>query len=337
MKNEGLMRAMVLERKGAIESAPLVPSLLPLPEPGAGELRIKVRYCAICRTDLHVIEGDLPEKKLPLVPGHQIVGVVEKCAPGGRFKIGDRVGAAWLYSTCGGCEYCLEGKENLCESSEYTGYTKHGGFAEYMLAKEDFCYELPAEIDDKNAAPLLCAGIIGYRALKRSNLPEGGRLGIFGFGSSAHIVIQLARQREAEVLVVTRAREHQELARDLGAAWAGSEARELSAPLDSAVIFAPAGELVPAALESLKKGGTLAVAGIHMSAIPPLNYDQHLFFERDLRSVTANTRRDGEELLSAVSRRPLDLRTRIYPLEAANKALRDLKEDLIQGTGILEP
>ncbi len=330
------MRAMVLKKVGLIESSPLEWTNLPIPEPGPKEIRIKVHYCAICRTDLHVIEGDLPTMKLPLIPGHQIVGVVDQLGPGCQhFKLGERIGAAWLHSTCGQCGYCRSGKENLCEQSLYTGYHVNGGFAEYMIAKEEFVYSLPKEIDELNATPLLCAGIIGYRAFSRSNLPKNGILGIFGFGSSAHIVIQLALAEGAKIYVVTRAEKHQELARSLGATWAGARAEDLPEPLDSAILFAPAGDLVPTALRSLKKGGTLSVAGIHLSPIPHLDYHQDLFFEKDLRSVTANTRADGHALLSVATVSPIHMHTTVYPLAQANQALQDLKNDRIQGTGIL--
>ncbi len=330
------MRAMLLEHHQAIEQSPLKLRDLPLPEPGPKEVRVRIQYCAICRTDLHVIEGELSRSKLPMIPGHQIIGKVDRLGSQAvRLKMGERVGIAWLHSTCGHCSYCRAGKENLCEESLFTGYDRNGGYAEYTTASEDFVYSIPSAIDDLSALPLLCAGIIGYRALSRSLLPDKGNLGIFGFGSSAHIVIQIAKARGAKVFVITRAMEHQKLALELGASWAGSDSRSLPVQLDSAILFAPAGELVPSSLEHLKRGGTLAIAGIHLSQIPTLDYQRHLFFEKDLRSVTANTRKDGHELLAEAARIPLRVHTRIYALEEANQALQDLKADRTRGTGVL--
>ncbi|MGZ3687033.1 MAG: zinc-dependent alcohol dehydrogenase family protein [Bdellovibrionota bacterium] len=331
------MLAMQLQHFAPIETSPLkrVDLLIPIPEPG--EIRIRVTACGICRTDLHVIEGELREKPLPIIPGHQIVGRVEAIGPGcHRVRVGERVGVPWLHSTCGHCAYCQSGKENLCEESCYTGYDVPGGFAEFTCAREDFAYPLPDALDDVTAAPLLCAGIIGYRALSRAQLPRGGALGIFGFGSSAHIVAQLAVAQGARVHVITRAEAHQKLARELGAASAASRADELPELLDSAILFAPAGELIPPALQSLRKGGTLAVAGIHVSEIPRLDYQRDLFYERDLRSVTANTRADGVALLQAAVRSPLQIHTTTYPLSQVNQALLDLKGDRIQGTGLIK-
>ena len=330
------MNAMVLERVAPIETSPLRPAELPVPEPGPGEVRLKVRCCAICRTDLHVVEGDLAEAKLPVVPGHQVVGTVDALGPGcGRFPLGRRVGVAWLRHTCGSCPWCTAGRENLCESARFTGYHADGGYAEYALVPEEFAYPIPEAFSDVEAAPLLCAGIIGYRALKRSRLPRGGRLALFGFGSSAHVVIQIARHRGCEVYVVTRGERHVELARRMGAAWAGQRAADLPVQVDSAIIFAPAGELVPPALESLRKGGTLALAGIHMTPIPAMDYDRYLFYERDVRSVTCNTREDGRELLAEAAEIPIRPHTTCYELADANRALQDLKADRISGTGVL--
>ncbi|MGQ9576289.1 MAG: zinc-dependent alcohol dehydrogenase family protein [Thermoguttaceae bacterium] len=330
------MKAMLLPRIGPMEASPLRWSDVPDPQPGPGHLRLKVRCCAICRTDLHVIEGDLPQEKLPIIPGHQIVGTVDALGPGcRRFKIGNRVGVAWLRHTCGTCEYCLRGRENLCESARFTGYHADGGYAEYALVPEDFAYAIPEPFSDVDAAPLLCAGIIGYRALRRSNLPDGGKLALFGFGSSAHVVIQIAQHRRCEVYVVTRGEGHVELARRMGAVWAGQRAEQLPVKVDSAIIFAPVGELVPPALESLKKGGTLAIAGIHMTPLPSMDYQRYVFFERDIRSVTSNTRQDGVELLSEAAAMPIRPHTTLYPLSEANRALQDLKNDRISGTGVL--
>lgn len=330
------MKAMVLRANAPIASAPLEWCDVPTPEPGPGEVRIQVRACAICRTDLHVIEGDLPRQRLPIVPGHQIVGVVDAVGPAcSRFAPGQRVGAAWLRQTCGRCEFCVSGKENLCESARFTGYHEDGGYAEYAVTPEAFAYAIPDSFSDVEAAPLLCAGIIGYRALKRSNLPRGGKLALWGFGSSAHVVLQIALHRGCEVFVVTRGEKHVALARRMGAVWAGQRPEEMPVRVDSAIVFAPAGELVPPALESLKKGGTLALAGIHMSPIPAMEYDRYLFYERDLRSVTCNTREDGRELLAEASQIPIRPHTTVYALADANRALADLKNDQISGTGVL--
>ena len=352
------MKAMLLERIAPIDTSPLKMVDLPMPEPKQGEIRIKVRSCAICRTDLHVIEGDLPRQKMPIVPGHQIVGTVEKlgpvekgtdsiCAkhPAGRsgkldqspfpFKVGQRVGVAWLRHTCGQCEFCAAKKENLCESARFTGYHADGGYAEYAVAAEAFCYGIPPAFSDIEAAPLLCAGIIGYRSLKRCQLRPGGKLGIYGFGSSAHIVMQIAKHRGCTIYVVTRGEKHRQLARQMGAAWVGEDARQMPEKVDSAIIFAPAGDLVPLALESLQKGGTLSLAGIYMTPIPTLDYQRHVFYERDIHSVTCNTRADGRELLAEAAAIPIHPHTIVYPLADANRALIDLKNDKINGTGVL--
>ena len=327
---------MQLGRIAPIESAPLKLVDLPIPEPRTGEVRLKVRCCAICRTDLHVIEGDLRQEKMPIVPGHQVVGVVDALGPDtGRLRIGQRVGVAWLRFTCGRCRFCKAGRENLCEFARFTGYHVDGGYAEYAVVPEAFAYELPDSFNDVHAAPLLCAGIIGYRALRRANLPPGGRLALYGFGSSAHVVIQIAQHRGAEVYVVTRGDRHCRLAEEMGAKWAGQRAEDLPVKVDSAIIFAPAGELVPSALAKLEKGGTLALAGIHMSPIPEMDYDRYVFFERDIHSVTSNTRDDGRELLAEAAAIPIHPHTTTYPLADANRALQDLKRDQISGTGVL--
>jgi propanol-preferring alcohol dehydrogenase len=327
---------MVLDRIAAIDTSPLKWREVPDPEPGPGEVRVNVSCCAICRTDLHVIEGDLPREKLPIIPGHQIVGVVDRLGDGcRRLKIGQRVGIAWLRHTCGTCTYCRADRENLCDSPRFTGYHADGGFAELAVVPEEFAYELPDAFSDAEATPLLCAGIIGFRALKRSRLPAGGRLAIYGFGSSAHIVIQIAKHRGCDVYVVTRGEKHRQLAREMGAVWVGDDANEMPARVDSAIIFAPAGELVPAALSKLDKGGTLALAGIYMSDVPPLDYERHLFYERNISSVTANTRADGRELLAEASEIPIRPHVTCYPLQDANRALQQLKHDDISGTGVL--
>ncbi len=330
------MRAMLLERQAPIAEAPLALRELPDPEPGPGEVRVRVRACGLCRTDLHVIEGDLPPRRLPLVPGHQIVGIVDRLGPGAsRFARGDRIGIAWLRHTCGVCAHCRGGRENLCESSRFTGYHADGGYAECAVVPEAFAYAIPGAFGDAEATPLLCAGIIGYRALLRSDVPRGGRLGLWGFGSSAHVTIQVARAWGCEVFVATRDEKHRRMARAMGAAWVGAASDPLPAPVDAGILFAPAGELVPVALRSIEKGGTLAVAGIWLSAIPPLDYERELFYERNLRSVTANTREDGEGLLREAAAIPIRPRVTTMPLQEANEGLRRLKEDGLEGTGVL--
>jgi propanol-preferring alcohol dehydrogenase len=330
------MKAMILGENGPIEESPLVLSDIDLPEPGPGEVRVKVRACGICRTDLHVIEGEIPLVKTPVIPGHQIIGEVDSLGEGARrFSKGDRIGIAWLRHTCGACAYCRAGNENLCESSRYTGYYEDGGFAEYALVPEAFAYAIPDIFTDAEATPLLCAGIIGYRALKRSELKPGGKLGIFGFGSSAHITAQIAISWGCEVYVSSRGKSHRELAGKLGAAWTGGAKEKLPVKVNSAIIFAPAGDIVPSALLSLDKGGTLALAGIYMTDIPRLSYADHLFYEKNLRSVTANTRQDGEELFEEAAKIPIRPRIQEFDLEEANRALYLLKQDKISGSGVL--
>jgi propanol-preferring alcohol dehydrogenase len=330
------MHAMLLSENADIHSSPLELREVPDPVPAAGQVRVRVHCCGICRTDLHVIEGELPQVRKPLVPGHQVVGEVEATGAGcKRLSIGQRVGIAWLRQTCGECRFCLAGRENLCESACFTGYHEDGGYATLAVVPEDFVYEIPDAFEDAQAAPLLCAGIIGYRALARSDLARNGRLGIYGFGSSAHIVLQIARHRGCEVFVVTRGERHRQLAREMGAAWVGESAADMPVKVDSAIIFAPAGELVPPALQALEKGGTLALAGIYMSAIPAIDYGNTLFYERNIRSVTANTREDGRNLLAEAAAAKVRPHVTCYPLAAANAALQDLKQDRINGTGVL--
>ncbi|MDG0818169.1 zinc-dependent alcohol dehydrogenase family protein [Bdellovibrio svalbardensis] len=331
------MKALLLHHQAPIEEHPLVLEDWPIPKPQDDEILLKVDFCAICRTDLHIIEGDLALQRTPLIPGHQAIGTVvqlgSKCK---SVSVGMTVGVAWLGSTCKTCEYCEAGKENLCVEPRFTGYHFQGGYAEYMTAKEDYVYVLPASTNKAQTTPLLCAGIIGYRALVRSGFSPGKHLGIFGFGSSAHVIAQLAIAQKARLSVVTRSTAHQNLAKDLGAQWVSDSTQGLPDLLDSAILFAPAGDLVPVALESLKRGGTLAVAGIHLSPIPLLDYEKHLFFEKDLRSVTANTRQDGQELLKAAHEVRIHPQTTIYEFEKANEALQDLKHDLILGTAVLK-
>lgn len=330
------MRAMVLSGVAPVATAPLRLAGLPVPEPGPGEVQVRVEVCGVCRTDLHVVEGDLPERRPGIIPGHEVVGHISGRGAGARrFSDGQRVGIAWLHSACGDCVYCLRGDENLCLAPRFTGWTDPGGYAEYLCAPEDFVYALPDGLSSLVAAPMLCAGIIGYRALRRSAIRPGEALGLYGFGASAHIVLQIARHQGCQVHVATRGDRHQALAREMGAAWVGGADALPPVKLQAAILFAPAGELVPVALAALDRGGTLAVAGIHLSDIPGLNYQSHLFQERNLRSVTANTRADGEELLQLAAEIPLHASTEEFPLEEANDALIRLRHDQVRGAAVL--
>ena len=330
------MKAMLLDQPAPIATSPLRLVDIPEPEPGPGMLRIRVEACGICRTDLHVVEGELPPVGSSVVPGHQVVGRVEKLGPGARrFSLGTRVGIAWLRQTCGTCSRCTSERENLCEAARFTGYHENGGYAEYAVIHEDFAYQIPEHIGAAEATPLLCAGIIGFRALRRAEIHPGCRLGLYGFGASAHIAIQVARHLGCEVYVMTRDELHRELARELGAAWTGAATDPPPVPLDSAILFAPVGDLVPHALAALDRGGTLALAGIYSTDVPSLNYERHLFYERQLRSVTANTRADGTELLRLAGEIPLRPATVPFPLSDANRALHQLKHDAIRGAGVL--
>ncbi len=335
------MRALRLHRPAPVIEKPLRLEDVPVPSPGPGEVLVRVSACGICRTDLHVVEGELPVRKSPVIPGHQIVGTVAETGPGVTLPRGTRAGIAWLHRTCGACRFCRSGRENLCDAPEFTGWTVDGGFAEFAVAPADFVYELPEGFGDLTAAPLLCAGIIGYRALRLTGLSEppfswtGARLGIYGFGAAGHVAIQIARGRGAEVYVMTRDRErHQALAAELGAAWVGGAADAPPVKLDAAIIFAPAGELIPAALAALDKGGTLALGGIHMSDTPPIPYEL-LYRERVVRSVANNTREDGREFLAEAARIGVKAHIQTFPLEEANEALVALKHDAIKGAGVL--
>lgn len=331
------MRAMLLERPGPVETRPLRWAELPEPVSGPGMVRVRVRACGVCRTDLHQVEGELPLRGGPCVPGHQIVGAVDAVGPGAgeQMPVGTRVGVPWLHSTCGACRHCRDGRENLCEQARFTGYDVNGGYAQFVLAPEAFALPLPEGMADIAVAPLLCAGIIGYRALRLSELRPGETLGLYGFGASAHLCIQIARARGCTVFVFTRTPEHAALARELGAAWTGSARETPPAPLQRAIIFAPAGGLVPEALRVLDRGGTVALAGIHMSEIPPLDYAKHLYLEKTLRSVTAATRRDATELLELAACLPLRSEVETFPLEDANEALVRLKRSEIRGAAVL--
>lgn len=330
------MKAMVLSRTDDVSGSPLELRDCPAPEPGPGQVLVKIHVCGVCRTDLHVVEGELPDIKLPLIPGHQAVGTVERLGAAVKdLQIGERVGIAWLQGTCGTCGFCRTGRENLCLEARFTGYQVDGGYADYAIVPARFAYPIPAVFSDDDAAPLLCAGIIGYRALRLSGIQPGQRLGLYGFGASAHIAIQIARHRGCDVYVSSLKAEHQALARQLGARWVGGVTDRPPDKLHASIIFAPAGELVPPALEVLERGGTLALAGIHMSPIPSLDYDRQLFGERVLRSVTANTRQDGLDLLREAAAIPIKPHTVRFPLEQANQALRALKAGSFQGAAVL--
>jgi propanol-preferring alcohol dehydrogenase len=329
------MMACLLSSPAPIETRPLDCADVPDPQAAGDQVRVRVSACGVCRTDLHVVEGELPPRKLPVIPGHQVVGVVDQLGDAAsRWKVGARVGIPWLHRTCGACEYCRAGKENLCDNASFTGYVVDGGYAEYTLAPEAFVYPLPDGFPYEQAAPLLCAGIIGFRALRLSGIEPGGRLGFYGFGAAAHVAIQVARHWNIEVFAATRDERHQRLARELGAVWSGGTLAEPPVKLDSAIVFAPAGEIVPAALKALKKGGTLALAGIHMSPTPPLEYPL-LYYERVIRSVANNTRRDGEDFLRLAAQIPVRTEVEIFPLPEANQALNKLKHDAVRGAAVL--
>jgi propanol-preferring alcohol dehydrogenase len=330
------MKAWVVDTPGPMATGPLVAVERPIPEPGPGEIRVRVVACGVCRTDLHLAEGDLAPHRPSTVPGHEVAGTVDALGAGtSRFHIGQRAGIAWLRHTCGRCRWCRRGRENLCVDPRFTGWDADGGYAQWAVVDEAYAYELPDGFDDVHAAPLLCAGIIGYRALRRAELPPGGRLGIYGFGASAHLAAQVALAQGATVHVMTRAAAAQRHALDLGAHSAGPADAGPPEPLDAAILFAPAGELVPPALAALDRGGTLAIAGIHLSDVPPLGYQRHLFMERQVRSVTANTRADGEEFLALAARLGLRVTATPYPLDAADRALADLANDRLTGAAVL--
>jgi alcohol dehydrogenase, propanol-preferring len=331
------MRALVVSTPAAIGTRPLHIVERPDPEPGAGEIQIRVEVCGVCRTDLHVVEGDLAPHRDAVIPGHEVVGRITKMGRGStRFTLGARVGIPWLRSTCGACRFCRRGAENLCLAPRFTGWDEDGGYAELAVVPEAFAYALPEHLPATELAPLLCAGIIGYRAYRRSDIAPGGRLGLFGFGGSAHVTIQVARHHGCEVYVFSRGGKHRALAEELGAAWIGDSFDRPPHALDAAILFAPAGELVPAALAGLDRGATLAIAGIHLSDVPALDYQKHLFQERTLQSVTANTREDGLALLELAATIPIRTRTQCYALDQANEALLDLKDDRVQGAAVLE-
>jgi len=329
------MKACFLRTPATIESNPLEYGEVSRPEPAAGQLLVRVEVCGVCRTDLHVIEGELAPRKSPVIPGHQAVGhVAAKGSGADRLAIGAPVGVAWLHQSDGTCEYCRRGEENLCDHPEFTGYTVDGGYAEYLLAPEEFVYPLPANLPAEQAAPLLCAGIIGYRCLRLSGVKAGARLGLYGFGAAGHVAIQVARHWGVEVYAATRDTRHQKLAAELGAVWTGGTLGVPPQKLDAAVVFAPAGEIVPAALGVLRKGGRLILGGIHMSDIPSFPYSL-LYQERMIRSVANNTREDGHEFLRLAAEIPVRTHVQVYPLAEANRALNALKNDAISGAAVL--
>ena len=334
------MNAWLLRKPSPVDERPLELADVPVPIPGDDELLVRVSACGICRTDLHIVEGELPVRRSPMIPGHQIVGRVAAMGSSvADFVLDDRVGIAWLNRTCGKCKYCLSSRENLCEQALFTGWSVNGGYAEYATAPASFTYRIPDAFEDVQAAPLLCAGIIGYRCLRLTGLTErewnGARLGIYGFGAAGHICIQLARSRGAEVYVCTRDRErHQALANELGATWVGDAAENPPVKLDAAIIFAPAGELVPAALRVLEKGGTLVLGGIHMSPIPSFAYSL-IYGERMVRSVANNTREDGHDFLLEAARIPVHTHVQTFPFDQGNEALISLKHDAIRGAGVI--
>ncbi|MER6114244.1 zinc-binding alcohol dehydrogenase family protein [Streptomyces hirsutus] len=333
-----MLTGWAVESPGPIADGPLVSVRRTVPSPGPGELLLRVEACGVCRTDLHLAEGDLRPHRASTVPGHEIVGRVAAVGESVTgFRVGDRAGGAWLRSTCGRCRYCRAGRENLCPASLYTGWDADGGFADVTLVPADYAHALPDDQDAVLLAPLLCAGIIGYRALRRSALPPNGRLGIYGFGASAHLAAQVALAEGATVHVLTRSARARELALDLGASSVGGAYDRPPEPLDSAILFAPVGDLVPVALEALDRSGTLAVAGIHLTDIPVLNYRRHLFEERNLRSVTSNTRQDGRDFLDTAARIGMRVTVSPYPLSRADQALRDLAADRVSGAAVLVP
>ena len=330
------MRAWVVANPGPIDTGPLEMVERPVPDPGPGEVRVRVRTCGVCRTDLHLAEGDLPPRRPFVVPGHEVVGTIDALGVGsGRFALGDRIGIPWLAGTCGHCRFCRSGRENLCLEPRFTGWDLDGGYAEFAVVDEAFAYSLPDVFDDQEAAPLLCAGIIGYRALRRTNLPRGGRLGIYGFGGSAHLTAQVAMAEGARVHVMTRGAEARALATELGAASVGGSEDPPPEPLDAAILFAPVGTLVPTALAALDRGGRLAIAGIHLTDIPSLDYQRHLFEERELCSVTANTREDGVAFLDDAARIPVRVTAVSYDFDQADRALADLAHGRVRGAAVL--
>ncbi len=331
------MKAMILKGFAPIEEIPLEPVDMPIPEPGLEDILVRVNVCGVCHTDLHTVEGELPEVRLPIIPGHQVIGrVVKRGKNASRFQNGDRVGVAWLFSTDTTCPYCSRGMENLCPSTRFTGYHENGGYAEYLILPERFAYDIPEVFGDNEAAPLLCAGIIGYRALRLSEVQQGERLGLIGFGASAHVAIQVAVHWGCEVYVFSRSEEHRDLAVKLGAVWTGTSGDEPPKKMNSIVNFTPAGPTVLDGMRLLDKGGTQALAGIYMSPIPEMDYVEYLYHEKTLRSVANATRKDGEDLLRIAAEIPIRTTTTAFQLEEANEVLKLLKDGRIDGAAVLE-
>jgi propanol-preferring alcohol dehydrogenase len=329
------MRAMQLEQSAPVEEKPLDLVDVPIPEPGSGQVRLQVKICGACHTDLHIVEGDIHPPKMPIIPGHQVVGTIDALGEGVTdFEPGDRVGVPWLYDVDGECQFCQAGLENLCPNARFTGFHVDGGFAEYMLAEADYTLRLPDDLSDEQAAPMLCAGIIGYRSLHQADLQRGERLGLVGFGASAHLAIQVANHWDCDVYVFTRSEEHRRHAGELGAVWVGGAEDQAPQPLDRAVIFAPAGHLVPKILAKLRPGGTLAINAIYMSPIPEMDYDL-IYEERTLRSVANATYQDGVEFLQLAAEIPVKATVQSYDLEHANQALEDIKHSRLNGEAIL--
>jgi propanol-preferring alcohol dehydrogenase len=330
------MKAMTVNIPGLIEEHPLALVDIARPEPAANEILVRVSTCGVCRTDLHVSEGDLPVHRAHVIPGHEVVGVVEALGAGcNRYRIGDRVGIAWLRETCGTCIYCRRNRENLCPNAKFTGYDHDGGYAEYATVREDFAYRIPDSLGDEEAAPLLCAGIIGYRAIKRASIDRGMTVGLYGFGGSAHLAMQVLKYWGCTVYVMTRGGTHRALAESMGADWVGRAEDRPPKKLDAAILFAPAGNLVMPAMEALDRGGILAIAGIYLSPIPQLDYERHLFYEKEIRSVTANTRADADEFMKLAGEIPIRTHTTAFDLASANVALNMLKHDELKGAAVL--
>ncbi|MEO0128857.1 MAG: zinc-dependent alcohol dehydrogenase family protein [candidate division WOR-3 bacterium] len=329
------MKAMVLEKQNLIESRPLVLKKLPVPEPKDNEIRLKINVCGVCRTDLHIVEGELPAHKMPVIIGHQIVGRVDKLGKDAKkYKLGDRVGIPWLYKTCGKCKYCKSERENLCDNPKFTGYDADGGFAEYVIIEEDFAYPLPENYNDKEVAPLLCAGVIGYQAFKATGLKNSGKLGLFGFGSSAHILLQVCNHLGIETYVVSRTEKELKLAERLGARWTGRIDDEMGILLDAVIVFAPSGELLVKALKKIDKGGIVVSAGIYTTPLPGFDYS-HIYPEKTLTSVAHTSRKNVREFLNLAGKFKIRTEINEYKLEDANQALLNIKYSKVSGSSVL--
>ena len=330
------MKSIRLYKQGSIDLVDLKFEDIPIPEPKANEIRIKIEASSVCHTDLHIIEGDLPLKKKPIIPGHEIIGIIDKIGENiTHHQMGDRVGVAWLFNACLKCKFCKQGLENLCSNAQFTGYDNNGGYAEYIIVPETFAYPIPKIFSSAEAAPLMCAGVIGYRSLKLSNIKQGQTLGLFGFGASAHIVIQIAKSWDCEIFVFTRSKNHQEHALELGANWVGSTNDQPPHKIDAGITFAPSGPLIIDALKVLEKGGTLAINAIHLSDIPPIKWD-YLWHERQIRSIANVTRQDAKEFLELAGKIPIKTTVTTYPYNNVKQALKDMKESKINGAPVLK-